>query len=229
MEWRLRAPNNLLMELRVCARAGDRSVNDEIIARLLISLNYQPHITVIRTVEGERLISMTVKFEHWLDFILGRENDFVIDSSAGNNAHEQAWMWREGERVLIPGKTSGYSMRLPQNLADEIRTMARIHKRSLNDEMLTSLMNSLGYLTERILDNNEGTQALKVLTMAFEWYLREKISEAKKVPLPWENQTDLVIDGWHCCQPSFYSSALTKCNFSAFDSAVLIAPMVWLR
>ena len=114
VEWRLRAPNNLLMELRVCARAGDRSVNDEIIARLLISLNYQPHITVIRTVEGERLISMTVKFEHWLDFILGRENDFVIDSSAGNNAHEQAWMWREGERVLIPGKTSGYSMRLPR-------------------------------------------------------------------------------------------------------------------
>jgi hypothetical protein len=57
---------------------------------------------------------MTVKFEHWLDFILGRENDFVIDSSAGNNAHEQAWMWREGERVLIPGKTSGYSMRLPR-------------------------------------------------------------------------------------------------------------------
>jgi hypothetical protein len=79
--------------------------------------------------------------------------------------------------------------------------MARIHKRSLNDEMLTRLMNSLGYLTERILDNNEDTQALKVLTMAFEWYLREKISEAEKVPLPGENQTDLVIDGWHCCQP----------------------------
>jgi hypothetical protein len=89
------------------------------------------------------------------------------------------------ERVLIPGKTSGYSMRLPQNLADEIRIMARVHKRSLNDEMLTRLMNSLGYLTERILDNNEDTQALKVLTMAFEWYLREKISEAEKVPLPW--------------------------------------------
>ena len=76
-------------------------------------------------------------------------------------------------------------MRLPQNLADEIRIMARVHKRSLNDEMLTRLMNSLGYLTERILDNNEDTQALKVLTMAFEWYLREKISEAEKVPLPW--------------------------------------------
>jgi hypothetical protein len=67
------------MELRVCARTGDRSVNDEIIARLLISLNYQPHIPVIRTAEGERLISLAVKFEHWLDFILGHENDSVID------------------------------------------------------------------------------------------------------------------------------------------------------
>lgn len=185
VEWRLRAPDNLLMELRVCARTGDRSVNDEIIARLLISLNYQPHIPVIRTVEGERLISLAVKFEHWLDFILDHEKDSVIDDKEQNNPYEQVWMWRAGERVLIPGKTSGYSMRLPQNLADEIRIMARVHKCSLNDEMLTRLMNSLGYLTERILDNNEDTQALKVLTMTFEWYLREKISEAEKVPHPW--------------------------------------------
>jgi hypothetical protein len=42
VEWRLRAPDNLLMELRICARAGNRSVNEEIIARLLLSLNYQP-------------------------------------------------------------------------------------------------------------------------------------------------------------------------------------------
>lgn len=185
VEWRLRAPDNLLMELRICARIGERSVNDEIIARLLISLNYQPHIPVIRTAGGERLISLAVKFEHWLDFTLGMENAGEIDKSEENNLREQAWMWREGERVLIPGKTSGYSMRIPQNLADEVRTMARIHKRSLNDEMLTRLMNSLGYLTERILDDNEDTQTLKVLTMAFEWYLRDKIGEAEKVPLPW--------------------------------------------
>lgn len=189
VEWRLRAPDSLLMELRVCARMGERSVNDEITARLLISLNYQPHIPVIRTVEGERLISLAVKFEHWLDFILGREGASGIDKGDENSLHNQAWMWREGERVLITGKTSGFSMRIPQNLADEVRTMARIHKRSLNDEMLTRLMNSFGYLTERILDSNEDTQALKVLTMAFEWYLRDKISETEKVPLPW-NKTE---------------------------------------
>ncbi|WP_318386853.1 Arc family DNA-binding protein [Enterobacter sp.] len=70
-------------------------------------------------------------------------------------------------------------MRIPENLADEIRIMARIHKRSLNDELLKSLMNSLGYFSKRLLEKNEDTQALKVLCMAFEWYLKEKIAKAE--------------------------------------------------
>jgi hypothetical protein len=88
-------------------------------------------------------------------------------------------MWREGERVLLPGKTTGYSMRIPENLADEIRAMAKVHNRSLNDEMLTRLMNTLGYL-ERLLDQNEDAQALKVLCMEFEVFLKEKIRRWKK-------------------------------------------------
>ncbi|WP_436877888.1 Arc family DNA-binding protein [Siccibacter turicensis] len=188
VEWRLRAPDNLLMELRVLARMGQRSVNDEIIARLLISLNYQPDKPVIRTAEGERLISLAVKFEQWLDDVLGLNSEIESVDSGSQARHEDAWMWREGERVLIPGKTSGYSMRLPENLADEIRIMARVHKRSLNDEMLTRLMNSLGYLTGRLLDQNEDGQALKVMCIAFEWYLKEKISEVEKAPLPWDKQ-----------------------------------------
>lgn len=188
VEWRLRAPDNLLMELRVLARMGQRSVNDEIIARLLISLNYQPDKPVIRTAEGERLISLAVKFEQWLDDVLGFNSGREKDEGTKQAKNEDAWMWREGERVLIPGKTSGYSMRLPENLADEIRIMARVHKRSLNDEMLTRLMNSLGYLTGRLLDQNEDGQALKVLCIAFEWFLKEKISEVEKAPLPWDKQ-----------------------------------------
>lgn len=185
VEWRLRAPDNLLMELRVCARIGERSVNDEIIARLLMSLNYQPHVPVIKTAEGERIISLAVKFEEWLGFLLGVSEGESVPAEAVSEQPKLSWMWRDGERVLIPGKTSGYSMRIPENLANEIRIMARVHKRSLNDEMLTRLMNSLGYFTERILDQNEDAQALKVLCMTFEWYLREKISEAEEVPLPW--------------------------------------------
>ena len=185
VEWRLRAPDNLLMELRVCARISERSVNDEIIARLLISLNYQPHVPVIKTVEGERLISLAVKFEEWLCDLLSNGNEDENENRKEKARDEPAWMWCEGVRVLIPGKTSGYSMRIPENLASEIRIMARVHKRSLNDEMLTRLMNSMGYLTQRLLDQNEDAQALKVLCMSFEWYLREKLSEAEDVPLPW--------------------------------------------
>lgn len=189
VEWRLRAPDNLLMELRICARAGSRSVNDEIIARLLLSLNYQSGKPVIKTAEGERLIALAVKFEEWLGQLLDGE---VVKADEINKIpprQEQLWMWREGERVLLPGKTTGYSMRIPENLADEIRAMAKVHNRSLNDEMLTRLMNTLGYFTERILDQNEDTQALKVLCMEFEVFLKEKIAKAEKSELPWEKNS----------------------------------------
>lgn len=186
VEWRLRAPDNLLMELRICARAGKRSVNDEIIARLLLSLNYHSEKPVIKTAEGERLISMAVKFELWLGELLDSgecQGDTEIKTES---PEERLWMWREGERVLLPGKTTGYSMRIPDNLAEEIRIMARVHKRSLNDEMLTRLMNTLGYFTERILDQNEDGQALKVLCMEFEVFLKEKIAAAEKQAFPWD-------------------------------------------
>jgi hypothetical protein len=62
--------------------------------------------------------------------------------------------------------------------------MAKVHNRSLNDEMLTRLMNTLGYFTERLLDQNEDAQALKVLCMEFEVFLKEKIKEVEKSDLP---------------------------------------------
>jgi len=189
VEWRLRAPDNLLMELRICARVGKRSVNDEILARLLVSLNYQPGHVVIKTAESERLISLAVKFEDWLSELLDGQSRSGGADNKDDTHDEHLWMWREGERVLLPGKTTGYSMRIPENLAEEIRTMARVHKRSLNDEMLTRLMNTLGYFTERILDQNEDTQALKVLCMEFEVFLKEKIAEAEKTELPWEKSS----------------------------------------
>lgn len=187
VEWRLRAPDNLLMELRICARAGKRSVNDEIIARLLLSLNYHSEKSVIKTAEGERLISLAVKFELWLGELLDGEKCQGDNENISDTSTERLWMWREGERVLLPGKTTGYSMRIPENLAEEIRVMARVHKRSLNDEMLTRLMNTLGYFTERILDQNEDGQALKVLCMEFEVFLKDKIAVAEKEDFPWDN------------------------------------------
>ncbi|MFZ5210214.1 Arc family DNA-binding protein [Enterobacter kobei] len=186
VEWRLRAPDNLLMELRICARASNRSVNEEIIARLLLSLNYQPGKAVIKTVEGERLIALAVRFEEWLGNLLNEVDGEAEEKNKVPVRQEQLWMWREGERVLLPGKTTGYSMRIPENLADEIRAMSKIHNRSLNDEMLTRLMNTLGYFTERLLDQNEDAQALKVLCMEFEVFLKEKITEVEREDLPWD-------------------------------------------
>lgn len=188
VEWRLRAPDNLLMELRICARAGNRSVNEEIIARLLLSLNYQPGKPVIKTAEGERLIALAVRFEEWLGKLLDSESVDAVKEVNVPLKQEQLWMWREGERILLPGKTTGYSMRIPENLADEIRAMAKVHNRSLNDEMLTRLMNTLGYFTERLLDQNEDAQALKVLCMEFEVFLKEKIREVEKSDLPWDEK-----------------------------------------
>lgn len=176
------------MELRICARAGNRSVNDEIIARLLLSLNYQPGKAVIKTAEGERLIALAVKFEEWLGNLLDGESVGVVDDVKVPPKQEQLWVWREGERILLPGKTTGYSLRIPENLADEIRAMAKVHNRSLNDEMLTRLMNTLGYFTERLLDQSEDAQALKVLCMEFEVFLKEKIREVEKSDLPWDER-----------------------------------------
>ncbi|EGV5523670.1 Arc family DNA-binding protein [Salmonella enterica] len=189
VEWRLRAPDNLLMELRICARMGKRSINDEIIARLLLSLNYNPDVPLIKTVDGERLISLAVKFENWLSDLLGDDGEIEIDERDCNIQPERLWIWRKGERVLLPGKTTGYSMRIPENLAVEIRTMARVHKRSLNDEMLTRLMSTLNYFTERVLDQNENAQALKILCIEFEEFIKEKISETEKSAQPWDKNS----------------------------------------
>ncbi|EOI7123316.1 Arc family DNA-binding protein [Salmonella enterica subsp. enterica serovar Gaminara] len=189
VEWRLRAPDNLLMELRICARMGKRSINDEIIARLLLSLNYHPDVPLIKTVDGERLISLAVKFENWLSDLFGDDGEIEMDERDSNIQPERLWIWRKGERVLLPGKTTGYSMRIPENLAVEIRTMARVHKRSLNDEMLTRLMSTLNYFTERVLDQNENAQALKFLCIEFEEFIKEKISETEKSAQPWDKNS----------------------------------------
>ncbi|MGK0707052.1 Arc family DNA-binding protein [Yokenella regensburgei] len=186
VEWRLRAPDSLLMELRVCARMGKRSINDEIIARLLQSLNYQSDKPVIKTASAERLISLAVKFEIWLSDMLGLNSEDAGSAVGSCVEDEHLWVWRDGVRELISGKASGYSMRIPENLAEEVRVMARVHQRSLNDEMLTRIMSSFGYYSQRVLDHNEDAQALKVLCIDFEKYIKERIEEVERASLPWD-------------------------------------------
>lgn len=187
VEWRLRAPDNLLLELRICARMGGRSINDEIISRLLISLNYQSDKPIIRTAKAEKLISLAARFDDWLGGLLGENGDHNLSPNDGGSS-ESLWVWSNGEKKLVKGKASGYSMRIPENLADEIRVMARVHNRSLNEEMLSRIMISMGYYTQRVLEQNEDAQVLKVLCIEFERYLKERIEESERKALPWDGE-----------------------------------------
>ncbi|HIE9814391.1 TPA: Arc family DNA-binding protein [Klebsiella pneumoniae] len=148
------------------------------------SLNYQSDKPIIKTASAEKLISLAVRFEEWISDLLGIEGDNPEWTGSDNAENEHLWVWCEGEKKLIPGKASGYSMRIPENLAEEVRVMARVHGRSLNEEMLSRIMNSLGYYSQRVLEQNEDAQALKVLSIEFEKYLIEKITEAERVLKP---------------------------------------------
>ncbi|MFK3662768.1 Arc family DNA-binding protein [Scandinavium sp. NPDC088450] len=183
VEVRLRAPESLLTELRVCARIGERSINDEIIIRLQVSLNYQPDKPLIQTARAERLIALAIKFDEWLAKQTGEPEENKKAAIPVHSEEERLWVWREGQRILIQGKASGYTMRIPDNLAEEVRVMARVHKRSLNDEILTRILNSLDYYSQRLLEHNEDAQGLKVLCLEFEKYIKNQIKEAELTSL----------------------------------------------
>jgi hypothetical protein len=182
VEWRLRAPDSLLLELRIAARMSERSVNEEIITRLLQSLNYQTDKSLISTVDAEKLIYLAVKFEEWLSGLINNTPAGSADCVASKD--ETVWIWRESEKRAITGKISGHNIRIPENLATEIKVMARLHDRSQNEEVLTRLLDSFGYYSQRILEQNEDVQALKVLCIEFEEYLKVKIKEAENPSIP---------------------------------------------
>lgn len=177
VEWRLRAPESLLMELRISARMSNRSVNEEIITRLLISLNYQPDKPLIASADAEKLIYLAVKFEEWLSVLINGTPLAEPEESA--NTEELIFVWRDNEKKVITGKITGHNIRIPENLANEVRAMARISDRSQNEEVLTRLLDSFGYYSQRVLEQNEDAQALKVLCLEFEEFLKIKIKDAE--------------------------------------------------
>ncbi|WP_316045812.1 Arc family DNA-binding protein [Serratia ficaria] len=66
-KYALRIPENLLNELRVSARIQKHSLNDEILSRLMLSLNYSPKRPVSRTEEAEQLIILAREFAEFLE------------------------------------------------------------------------------------------------------------------------------------------------------------------
>lgn len=188
VEWWLCVLDNLFMELRICVRVGNRSVNEEIIVRFLLLLNYQLGKFVIKNVEGECFIVLVVKFEEWLGKLFDGEFVDVVEDVKVLFKQEQLWVWCEGERILFLGKIIGYSMCIFENFVDEIRVMVKVYNCSFNDEMFICLMNMLGYFMERLFDQNEDVQVFKVFCMEFEVFLKEKIREVEKSDFLWDEK-----------------------------------------
>ena len=71
IRWGLRIPENLLMELKISARVAGHSINDDILSRLMSSLNYTPKKEVISSDEGRMLVVFSKLFSEFVDQHVG--------------------------------------------------------------------------------------------------------------------------------------------------------------
>lgn len=71
VRWGLRMPEGLLNELRLSARVAGHSINDEVLSRLMVSLNYEPKKDTVDTQEGKRLVKLSQLFSEFIEARLG--------------------------------------------------------------------------------------------------------------------------------------------------------------
>ena len=67
VRWGLRMPEDLLMELRISARVAGHSINDEMLSRLMASLNYKPKKETLDSQEGKRLVTLARYFSEFIE------------------------------------------------------------------------------------------------------------------------------------------------------------------
>lgn len=71
IRWGLRIPENLLMELKISAKVAGHSINDDILSRLMSSLNYTPKKEVITADEGRTLVVFAKLFSDFVEQHVG--------------------------------------------------------------------------------------------------------------------------------------------------------------
>lgn len=162
-------PENLLTELRVAARVRGYTTNDEIISRLITSLQFSPRRPVIKTGEGQRLVALARLFD---EFIQSRLE--VIRQQYAAELKNQ-----EDKKVFVPGQKRAFSSSFPVNLRRDIDISARFNKQSMNEEIMQRLLGSLNYLTEHQLPENEEVHRLRELAVLFDEFITEKVSRAE--------------------------------------------------
>ncbi|MGP2417274.1 Arc family DNA-binding protein [Pantoea ananatis] len=162
-------PENLLTELRVAARVRGYTTNDEIISRLIFSLQFSPRRPLIKTDEGQRLIALARMFDEFIQSRL----DIIRQTYAEDEKKN------EDKKIFIPGQRRAFSSSFPVNLRRDIDISARFNRRSMNDEIMQRLLGSLNYLTEHQLPENEEVHRLRELAVLFDEFIYEKVGRAE--------------------------------------------------
>lgn len=162
-------PENLLMELRVAARVRRYTTNDEIISRLITSMQFSPRRHVIKTDEGQRLVALARMFD---EFIQSRLD--IIREKCRNDEDKNT-----DKKTFTPGKSKAFSSSFPENLRRDMEISARFNRRSVNMEIQVRLLDSLNYLTEQQLPENEEVKRLRELAILFDEFILEKVVVAE--------------------------------------------------
>lgn len=162
-------PENLLMELRVAARVRRYTTNDEIISRLIASMQFMPRRHIIKTDEGQRLVALARMFDEFIQARL----DIIREE------YQPAESVLAEKKVFVPGKNRAFSSSFPENLRRDMEISARFNRRSMNMEIQERLLDSLNYLTQQQLPENEEVRRLRELAILFDEFILEKVVVAE--------------------------------------------------
>ncbi|MGC0946796.1 hypothetical protein WKH55_20355 [Pantoea agglomerans] len=162
-------PENLLMELRVAARVRRYTTNDEIISRLIASMQFMPRRHIIKTDEGQRLVALARMFDEFIQSKLD-----IIRAEFQQEENEQT-----EKKPFVPGKNRAFSSSFPENLRRDMEISARFNRRSMNMEIQERLLGSLNYLTEQQLPENEEVRRLRELAILFDEFILDKVIVAE--------------------------------------------------
>ncbi|WP_421589729.1 Arc family DNA-binding protein, partial [Rahnella aceris] len=163
------APENLLLELRIAARVRGVSMNDEVVGRLIQSLDFTPKKPIIKTEEGERLLALARLFDEFIQAHL--------DMLREKYAQEATVV--DDKRQFVAGKMRRFSSSFPVNLKKDMEISARFNQRSMNQEIVQRLLGSLNYFTEQQLPENEEIKRLRSLAMLFDEFIVSKVAVAE--------------------------------------------------
>lgn len=136
---------------------------------LIASLNFSPRRHIIKTDEGQRLVALARLFDEFLQARL----DVIRKKYQAEKISDN------GKKTFVPGKNRAFSSSFPENLRRDMEVSARFNRRSMNREIMERLLDSLNYLTEQQLPENEEVWRLRELAILFDEFISGKVVKAE--------------------------------------------------